>query len=82
LVDWLSQCVVGIKVKIVLPWDTNGKTGPKNPLPDDVSIVEPKEEQLPQQPYSEQKGGKPEVAPPGVAPGMQAPGMATGPIPQ
>lgn len=41
----------------MLPWDPNGKIGPKNPLPDNVSIVEPKEEELPQAPYSEAKGG-------------------------
>ncbi len=43
----------------MLPWDPNGKTGPKNSLPDHVSIVEPKEETVPAQPTSEQKGGKP-----------------------
>ena len=51
--------VLGIKVKIMLPWDPTGKIGPKRPLPDHVSIVEPKEEQIPSQPISEQKGGKP-----------------------
>ncbi|XP_074803278.1 small ribosomal subunit protein uS3-like [Natator depressus] len=56
----LRQGVLGIKVKIVLPWDPSGKTGPKKPLPDHVSIVEPKEEILPTTPISEQKGGKPE----------------------
>ena len=53
--------VLGIKVKIMLPWDPQGKTGPKKSLPDHVSIVEPKEDMLPTQPTSEQKGGKPEV---------------------
>ena len=43
----------------MLPWDVSGKIGPKRPLPDHVSIVEPKEEQLPAAPYSEQKGTKP-----------------------
>ena len=52
--------VLGIKVKIMLPWDPTGKTGPKKPLPDQVSIVEPKEEILPAGPVSEHKGGKPE----------------------
>ena len=28
----------------MLPHDPSGKTGPKTPLPDHVSIVEPKEE--------------------------------------
>ncbi|WAQ98691.1 RS3-like protein, partial [Mya arenaria] len=34
--------------------------GPKKPLPDHVSIVEPKDEVVPAQPYSEQKGAKPQ----------------------
>lgn len=53
--------VLGIKVKIMLPWDPSGKIGPKKPLPDHVSIVEPKDEVLPTTPVSEQKGTKPEV---------------------
>lgn len=40
----LRQGVLGIKVKIMLPWDPMGKIGPKKPLPDNVQIVEPKEE--------------------------------------
>jgi len=44
----LRQGVLGIKVKIMLPWDPNGKIGPKKPLPDHVNIVEPKEERDPQ----------------------------------
>jgi len=40
----LRQGVLGIKVKIMLPWDATGKIGPKKPLPDHVGIVEPKEE--------------------------------------
>ncbi|GFU69111.1 40S ribosomal protein S3, partial [Trichonephila clavipes] len=52
----LRQGVLGIKVKIMLPWDPNGKIGPKYPLPDNVSIVEPKEEEFPLAPYSEAKG--------------------------
>lgn len=51
--------VLGIKVKIMLPWDPSGKIGPRRPLPDHVTIVEPKEEAAPAQPYSEPKGGKP-----------------------
>uniref|UniRef100_A0A2I3HKA5 Small ribosomal subunit protein uS3 n=1 Tax=Nomascus leucogenys TaxID=61853 RepID=A0A2I3HKA5_NOMLE len=60
----LRQGVLGIRVKIMLPWDPTGKIGPKKPLPDHVSIVEPKDEILPTTPISEQKGGKPE--PPAV----------------
>jgi len=46
----------------MLPWDTQGKIGPKKPLPDNVSILECKDEQPPAQPYSEQKGAKPQDA--------------------
>lgn len=57
--------VLGIKVKIMLPWDPNGKSGPKKPLPDYVSIVEPKEEVPPSVPISEVKPSKdiPQPAP-------------------
>merc|ERR1712168_361842 len=65
---YLRQGVLGIKVKIMLPWDPTGKTGPKKPLPDHVSIVEPKDEAPISAPSSEQKGGKPEVVPPPAAP--------------
>merc|ERR1711982_302182 len=57
----LRQGVLGIKVKIMLPFDPTGKTGPKKPLPDNVSIVEPKEEEIPATPISEQKGAKPDA---------------------
>merc|ERR1739838_1191878 len=57
----LRQGVLGIKVKIMLPWDPSGKMGPKKPLPDHVSIVEPKEETLPTTPIPEQKGVKPDA---------------------
>merc|ERR1711963_894406 len=59
----LRQGVLGIKVKIMLPFDPAGKTGPKKPLPDNVSIVEPKEETLPPNPFSETKAVKPDQAP-------------------
>merc|ERR1712060_550797 len=58
----LRQGVLGIKVKIMLPWDPSGKIGPKRPLPDHVSIVEPKEETLPPIPFSETKAAKPDQA--------------------
>lgn len=57
--------VLGIKVKIMLPWDQTGKLGPKKPLPDNVSVAEPKEEILPVAPSSDSKS-KPEVAVPAV----------------
>ena len=60
--------VLGIKVKIMLPFDPNGKIGPKRPLPDHVSIVEPKEEVIVQTPYSEHKGAKPATEAAAAAP--------------
>jgi len=45
----------------MLPWDPQGKIGPKRPLPDHVSIVEPKDEVLPPSPYSEAKLQKPDA---------------------
>jgi small subunit ribosomal protein S3e len=54
----LRQGVLGIKVKIMLPWDPSGKIGPKRPLPDHVSILDPKEQPVADQPHSEQKGTK------------------------
>ena len=35
----LRQGVMGLKVKIMLPYDPTGKTGPSKPLPDKVSLV-------------------------------------------
>uniref|UniRef100_A0A8C5FEL8 KH type-2 domain-containing protein n=1 Tax=Gadus morhua TaxID=8049 RepID=A0A8C5FEL8_GADMO len=60
-VEVRDNSVLGIKVKIMLPWDPTGKIGPKKPLPDHVSIVEPKDEPLPTTPTSEQKGAKPDA---------------------
>ncbi|XP_014230663.1 40S ribosomal protein S3-like [Trichogramma pretiosum] len=51
----LRQGVLGIKVKIMLPWDPAGKNGPKKPLPDNVIVQEPKEEQVFTAPVSETK---------------------------
>ena len=56
----LRQGVLGVKGQSMLPWDPTGKTGPKKPLPDDVSIVEAKDETLPTTLDSKQKSGKPE----------------------
>ena len=61
--------VLGIKVKIMLPHDPTGKTGPRIALPDCVSIAEPKEEAVITEPYSENKLEKtPLPMNPGVAP--------------
>lgn len=40
----LRSGTVGIKIDIMLPHDPTGKTGPKEPQPDVVRILEPKEE--------------------------------------
>ncbi|XP_015597222.1 40S ribosomal protein S3 [Cephus cinctus] len=60
----LRQGVLGIKVKIMLPWDETGKTGPRRPLPDNVSVAEPKDEALPLHPTSDVKVSKPDAIPP------------------
>jgi len=75
----LRQGVLGIKVRIMLPTDPNGKTGPKRPLPDNISIVEPKEETIYPTPTSEQKGGvKPDAGAPAGPPGGVGAGPVTG----
>lgn len=43
----LRQGVLGIKVMIMLPHDPTGKTGPQKPLPDVVTVLEPKDEFTP-----------------------------------
>lgn len=39
----LRQGVIGIKIKIMRDWDPKGVNGPKNPLPDIVTFMEPKD---------------------------------------
>lgn len=51
----LRQGVLGLKVRIMLPWDPTGKTGPKTPLPDLVTISEPKDEVRIADPTSEDR---------------------------
>jgi small subunit ribosomal protein S3e len=41
----MRQGVLGVKVKIMQDWDPTGKNGPKKPLPDLVTILEPKEDE-------------------------------------
>ena len=36
--------MLGIKVKIMLDWDPKGKQGPTTPLPDQVTVHVPKDE--------------------------------------
>lgn len=53
----LRQGVLGIKVKIMLPFDPTGKRGPKCPLPDTIHIIEPKEEIMPPGPSASTEDG-------------------------
>jgi len=69
----LRQGVLGIQVKIMLPHDPTGKSGPKIALPDHVSIQDPKEETPIEAPYSQNKLEKPAM--PMAAP--QGPGGMT-----
>lgn len=41
---YMKQGVLGIKVRIVLPHDPTGRTGPRVAMPDHVKIAEPKDE--------------------------------------
>ncbi|XP_026745140.1 LOW QUALITY PROTEIN: 40S ribosomal protein S3-like [Trichoplusia ni] len=49
----LRQGVLGIKVKIMLPWGPQGKNGPKKPQPDHILVTEPKDEPVPLEPTSD-----------------------------
>lgn len=42
----LRQGVLGIRVSIMLPYDPEGKMGPKIQIPDVVKVIEPKEEEV------------------------------------
>ncbi|KAK9512526.1 hypothetical protein O3M35_000929 [Rhynocoris fuscipes] len=37
----LRQGILGIKVQIMYRWDPSGKLGPKKPIPDHVSVIQP-----------------------------------------
>ena len=56
----LGQGVLGIKVKIMLPWDPIHKTGPKKPVLDHRNTVEPRDENAAYRPH-EQRSGKPDL---------------------
>merc|ERR1712100_47747 len=45
----MNQGVLGVRLKIMLPHDPEGKNGPKTPLPDTVTIMDPKEDKPPVQ---------------------------------
>jgi len=52
----LRQGVLGIKVKIMKGHDPEGRLGPRKPLPDTVTILEPPIDKIISEPVSEQKG--------------------------
>jgi len=53
----MRQGMLGIKVKIMLAHDPDGRMGPKMPMPDAVIVHEPKDEPLVmQQPAGEEQG--------------------------
>lgn len=88
----LRQGVLGLRVKIMLPHDPTGKTGPKIALPDHVIISEPKDEPKIDEPYSQNDATKKELqaepqvmAAPiggGLPPQMQQQPMHAAPQPQ
>lgn len=43
----MRQGVLGIRVRIMLPYDPTGRIGPQSSLPDTVVIHEPEEPSLP-----------------------------------
>merc|ERR1711933_371591 len=53
----MRQGVLGIKVKIMLAHDPEGRMGPKMALPDNIVVHEPKEEVLVMQPAAEEEYG-------------------------
>ncbi|GBP76231.1 40S ribosomal protein S3 [Eumeta japonica] len=50
-------------VKIMLPWDQQGKNGPKKPQPDHILVTEPKDEPVPLEPTSDVRSVAPVVQP-------------------
>ena len=62
----MRQGVIGIKVSIMLPHDPKGIQGPKIPLDDVVTILEPKEEVSPATLLAQQQAAAMAAAPPMV----------------
>jgi small subunit ribosomal protein S3e len=78
----LRSGTIGIKVVIVLPFDPEGKMGPKVPQPDFIRVHEPKEE--PQEaPTPTSPAGLPTHAPTATpaAPVAPAPAVEVAPAP-
>jgi small subunit ribosomal protein S3e len=75
----MRQGVIGIKVAIFLPQDPRGLQGPKIPLDDVVTILEPKEEVHPSVLLAQQQATAQSMAiPTGMAPA--APAMGEVPV--
>merc|ERR1719478_1795143 len=53
----MRQGMIGIKVKIMMAHDPEGKMGPKMPMPDSVVVHEPKEDVIPAPEQSYDQGG-------------------------
>lgn len=56
-----------LQVKIMLPWDQQGKNGPKKPQPDHILVTEPKDEPVPLEPTSDVRSLAPAPLPQPVA---------------
>merc|ERR1711862_558539 len=54
----MRQGMIGIKVSIMLPHDPKGVNGPKIPLDDVVTILEPKEEPSPEEILQQQQAAE------------------------
>ena len=57
----MKQGVLGIRVKIMHGWDPEGRVGRPFPLPDAVTILEPKDEEPITAPVSESRNQPPAV---------------------
>ncbi|CEM21848.1 unnamed protein product [Vitrella brassicaformis CCMP3155] len=73
----MRQGILGIKVKIMLPHDPEGKQGPKTPVPDKIEVQEPKTDVAPKMVPPHAEGGMAAVTG-GMAPGVAQPDMAMG----
>jgi len=70
----LRQGVLGIKVKIMKGYDPEGQLGPRKPLPDSVTILEPPVDKVIAEPTSEQREPAiPQAAPIPDEPAYQQP---------
>jgi small subunit ribosomal protein S3e len=76
----MRQGVIGIQVKIFLPQDPNGVLGPKIPLDDVVTILEPKEELSPAEMLAQQQQQQQMLAAAAAAQAMAPPVVPVEPM--